>query len=31
VRAVPDLAETPPPTTEELAALKAVDPDGFWH
>jgi glutaconate CoA-transferase subunit B len=27
----PDLAETPPPTAAELAALRAVDPDGFWH
>lgn len=31
VRAIPDLAETLPPTKDELAALKAVDPDGFWH
>jgi len=31
VRAIPDLAETPPPSKDELDALKAVDPDGFWH
>ena len=27
----PDLAETLPPSADELAALRAVDPDGFWH
>jgi glutaconate CoA-transferase subunit B len=27
----PDLAETPPPSADELDALRAVDPDGFWH
>ena len=27
----PDLVETPPPSADELAALRAVDPDGFWH
>jgi glutaconate CoA-transferase subunit B len=27
----PDLAETSPPSADELAALRAVDPDGFWH
>jgi glutaconate CoA-transferase, subunit B len=31
VKTLPDLAETLPPSTEELAALRAVDPDGFWH
>lgn len=31
VKCVPDLAETLPPSKDELAALKAVDPDGFWH
>jgi glutaconate CoA-transferase subunit B len=31
VKALPDLAETPPPSRGELAALRAVDPDGFWH
>jgi len=31
VKAVPDLAETPPPSNDELAALRAVDPDGYWH
>ena len=31
VRSIPDLKETPSPTKDELAALKAVDPDGFWH
>jgi len=25
-----DLAETPPPTVEELAAIRAIDPQGFW-
>ena len=27
----PDLAETAPPTADELAALRAIDRDGFWH
>lgn len=27
----PGLTETDPPTADELAALRAVDPDGFWH
>jgi glutaconate CoA-transferase subunit B len=31
LRAMPDLKETPLPTKDELAALKAVDPDGFRH
>jgi glutaconate CoA-transferase subunit B len=31
VKVGPDLAETPPPSKDELAALRAVDPDGFWH
>jgi glutaconate CoA-transferase subunit B len=31
VQSIPDLAETSPPMKDELAALRAVDPDGFWH
>jgi glutaconate CoA-transferase subunit B len=31
VKSLPDLAETPQPSRDELAALRAVDPDGFWH
>jgi glutaconate CoA-transferase subunit B len=27
----PGLTETDPPTADEIAALRAVDPDGFWH
>ncbi|HER27553.1 MAG TPA: CoA-transferase, partial [Rhodospirillales bacterium] len=27
----PDLAETPLPSPEELAALHEIDKDGFWH
>jgi glutaconate CoA-transferase subunit B len=26
----PDLQETPPPTSEELAELRKLDPEGFW-
>lgn len=26
----PDVAETPPPTTEELAQIRRFDPEGFW-
>jgi glutaconate CoA-transferase subunit B len=26
----PEVAQTPPPTTEELKALHQVDPDGYW-
>jgi glutaconate CoA-transferase subunit B len=25
-----DVAETPPPTGAELAAIRRFDPDGFW-
>jgi glutaconate CoA-transferase subunit B len=31
VKALPGLVETPPPSRDELAALRTVDPDGFWH
>jgi glutaconate CoA-transferase, subunit B len=31
VKVLSDLVETPLPSTDELAALRAVDPDGFWH
>lgn len=31
VKAISDLTETLPPSQDELAALRAVDPDGFWH
>ncbi len=27
----PDMVETPPPTTDELAALHTIDKDGFWR
>jgi glutaconate CoA-transferase subunit B len=27
----PGLTETPPPTADELAALRAIDRDGYWH
>ena len=26
-----DLAETAPPTADEIAALRAIDRDGYWH
>jgi glutaconate CoA-transferase subunit B len=26
----PDVAETPPPTAEELAVIRRFDPEGFW-
>lgn len=31
LRLYPGASETPPPTKEELSALAAVDPDGFWQ
>ena len=31
LKAAPDLVETPPPTADELAALHAIDKDGFWR
>ena len=31
LKTTPDLAETPPPTEAELAALRRLDRDGFWH
>ena len=31
LKSMPELGETPPPTREELAALHAVDRDGFWR
>ncbi len=31
LKSMPGLGETPPPTREELAALHAVDRDGFWR
>ena len=30
VRVAGDLAETPPPTPEELAMIRRFDPEGFW-
>ena len=30
VRVAPDLEATPPPTADELAELRRLDPDGFW-
>ena len=30
LRFSPDLAETPPPTPAELAAIRSYDPEGFW-
>jgi glutaconate CoA-transferase subunit B len=30
VRIAGDLAETPPPTGEELAMIRRFDPEGFW-
>jgi glutaconate CoA-transferase subunit B len=26
----PTVAETPPPTAEELAVIRRFDPEGFW-
>lgn len=31
LRLHPDLTETPPPSAEEMAALHAIDKDGFWR
>ncbi len=31
LKPMPGLAETPPPNREELAALHAIDKDGFWR
>lgn len=31
LRVLPGAGETPPPTKDELSALQAVDPDGFWQ
>ncbi len=30
VKVAPDCGETPPPTAEELAQLRRLDPGGFW-
>ena len=30
LRLAPNVAETPPPTGEELATIRRFDPDGFW-
>jgi glutaconate CoA-transferase, subunit B len=30
LKVAPDVAETPAPTTEELAQLRKLDPEGFW-
>jgi glutaconate CoA-transferase, subunit B len=30
LRVAPGCGETPPPTAEELAQLRRLDPDGFW-
>ena len=30
LQVAPDVAETPPPTDNELAQLRKLDPDGFW-
>jgi glutaconate CoA-transferase subunit B len=30
LKVAPDVAETPPPTEDELAELRRLDPDGFW-
>jgi glutaconate CoA-transferase subunit B len=30
LKVAPDVAETPPPTADELAELRRLDPDGFW-
>ena len=31
IRPLPDMTETPPPSTTELDALHQIDKDGFWH
>ena len=31
LKCVPDLAETPAPTSEELEALHKIDKEGFWR
>lgn len=31
LKAIPGAGETPPPSAEEVKALRAVDPDGFWR
>ena len=31
LKSIPDVKETPHPSAEELSALRAVDPDGFWR
>ena len=30
LRVAPEVTETPPPTAQELAAIRAYDPRGFW-
>jgi glutaconate CoA-transferase subunit B len=30
LRVAPDAHETPTPTAEELAIVRACDPEGFW-
>jgi glutaconate CoA-transferase, subunit B len=30
LRVAPDVAETPPPTAEEVAQIRRLDPEGFW-
>jgi glutaconate CoA-transferase subunit B len=30
LQVAPDVTVTPPPTTDELAQLRKLDPDGFW-
>jgi glutaconate CoA-transferase, subunit B len=30
LRVAPDVIETPPPTAEELAEIRRLDPDSFW-
>jgi glutaconate CoA-transferase subunit B len=31
LKSLPDVSETPPPSRDELAALHAIDRDGFWR
>jgi glutaconate CoA-transferase subunit B len=31
LKVLPDVRETPPPSKDEIAALRAVDVDGYWH
>ena len=31
IQVMPGMEETPPPTSQELAALHEIDKDGFWH